>query len=71
MTNLTIIPQKFSIERATIKNGKGETISYGISVTINIDAFKVDKNRNQKWLNSYFAEVLEYFDWFYPMHFLL
>lgn len=48
MTNLTIIPQKFSIERATIKNGKGETISYGISVTINIDAFKVDKNRNQK-----------------------
>lgn len=43
MTNPTIIPQKFSFERPTITNGKSETISHGIYVTIDIDAFKTDK----------------------------
>lgn len=43
MTNLIIIPQKFSFEKPTIKNGKGETIYHGISVNIDIDAFKTDK----------------------------
>lgn len=38
-TMLNIIPQKFSFSRPTIKNVKGETISNGIDVTINIDAF--------------------------------
>lgn len=36
---LNIIPQKFSFNRPTIKNGNGETISNGIDITINIDAF--------------------------------
>ena len=62
MTNLTIIPQKFSFEKPTITNGKGETISSGISVTIDIDAFKTDKAEIKKDLTSIFAEVLEYFD---------
>lgn len=62
MTKLTIIPQKFSFEKPTIKNGKGETISHGISVTIDIDAFKADKTEIKKDLTAIFAEVLEYFD---------
>jgi len=62
MTKPTIIPQKFSFEKPTIKNGKGETISYGISVTINIDAFKADKTEIKKDLTAIFTDVLEYFD---------
>lgn len=65
MTKPTIIPQKFSFEKPTIKNGKGETISHGISVTIDIDAFKADKADKaeiKKDLTAIFAEVLEYFD---------
>ena len=62
MTKLTIIPQKFTFEKPTIKNGKGETISHGISVTIDIDAFKADKAEIKKSLTAIFAEVLEYFD---------
>ena len=42
---LNIIPQKFSFSRPTIKNVKGETISNGIDVTINIDAFQADKTK--------------------------
>lgn len=62
MTNPTIIPQKFSFEKPTITNGKGETMSHGISVTIDIDAFKADKTEIKKDLTAIFAEVLEYFD---------
>lgn len=62
MTNLTIIPQKFSFKKPTITNGKGETISHGISVTVDIDAFKADKTEIKKDLTAIFAEVLEYFD---------
>lgn len=62
MTKPTIIPQKFSFEKPTIKNDKGETISHGISVTIDIDAFKADKSEIKKDLTAIFAEVLEYFD---------
>ena len=61
MAKLTIIPQKFTFEKPTIKNGKGETISHGISVTIDIDAFKADKAEIKKDLTAIFAEVLEYF----------
>ena len=39
MTNLKIVPQKFSFEKPTITNGKGEIISYGMNVSIEIDAF--------------------------------
>ena len=62
MTKLTIIPQKFTFEKPTIKNGKGEIISHGISVTIDIDAFKADKAEIKKDLTAIFADVLEYFD---------
>lgn len=62
MTTLTIIPQKFSFERPTITNGKGETMSHGISVAIDIDAFKADKTETKKDLATIFAEVVEYFD---------
>lgn len=58
MAKLTIIPQKFSFGKPTIKNGKGETISHGISVTIDIDAFKADKTEIKKDLTAIFAEVL-------------
>lgn len=43
MTNPKIIPQKFSFEKQTITNGNGKIISHGISVTVDIDAFKADK----------------------------
>lgn len=59
---LNIIPQKFSFEKPTITNGKGETISYGINVSIDIDAFKADRSEIKKDLAAIFAEVLEYFD---------
>ena len=61
MTNLKIVPQKFSFEKPTITNGKGETTSYGMNVSIEIDAFKADKEQIKKDLASIFAEVLEYF----------
>ena len=59
---LNIIPQKFSFSRPTIKNISGETISNGIDVTINIDAFQADKTKVKEELSSIFAEVLEYFE---------
>ncbi len=62
MTNLKIIPQKFSFEKPIITNANGETIQYGINVSIEIDAFKADKQQVKKDLESIFAEVLEYFD---------
>ncbi len=62
MTDLKIIPQKFSFEKQTITNAKGETIQYGINISIEIDAFKADKQQVKKDLASIFAEVLEYFD---------
>jgi len=62
MTDLKIIPQKFSFEKPTITNANGETIQYGINVSIEIDAFKANKQQVQKDLASIFAEVLEYFD---------
>lgn len=62
MINLKIIPQKFSFEKPTITNGNGEIISYGINVTVDIDAFKADKIEIKKDLTAIFAEVLEYFD---------
>ena len=61
-TMLNIIPQKFSFNRPTIKNGNGETISNGIDITINIDAFQVDKSKVREELSAIFAEVLEYFE---------
>ncbi len=61
MTNLKIIPQKFSFEKPTVTNAKGEPIQYGINVSIEIDAFKANKQQVKKDLTSIFAEVLEYF----------
>ncbi len=48
MTNLKIIPQKFSFEKPTITNAKGETIQYEINVSIEIDAFKASKQQIKK-----------------------
>lgn len=59
---LNIIPQKFSFNRPTIKNGNGETISNGIDITINIDAFQADKTKVKEELSAIFGEVLEYFE---------
>lgn len=62
MTNIKIIPQKFSFEKPTITNGKGEIVSSGINITIEIDAYRADKTQLKKDLTAIFAEVLEYFD---------
>ncbi len=62
MTDLKIIPQKFSFEKPTITNANGEIIQYGINISIEIDAFKADKQQVKKDLSSIFAEVLEYFN---------
>lgn len=62
MTNPKIIPQKFSFEKPTLVNATGEVISHGITVTIDIDAFKTDRIEIKKDLTAIFAEVLEYFD---------
>ncbi len=62
MTDLKIIPQKFSFEEPTITNANEEVIQYGINVSIEIDAFKADKQQVKQDLSSIFAEVLEYFD---------
>lgn len=45
MANIKIIPQKFSFEKPTITNGKGENISPGINITIEIDAYSADKQQ--------------------------
>ncbi len=45
MTDLKIIPQKFSFEKPTITNANGETIQYGINVSIEINAFKADNSK--------------------------
>jgi len=62
MTDLKIIPQKFSFEIPTITNANGEIIQYGINISIEVDAFKADKQQIKKDLATIFAEVLEYFD---------
>lgn len=62
MTDLKIIPQKLSFEKPTITNANREIIQYGINISIEIDAFKADKQQVKKDLASIFAEVLEYFD---------
>lgn len=55
MATLKIIPQKFLFEKPTITNGKGEVTSYGINVSIDIDAFKADKLEIKKGLGIYFC----------------
>lgn len=55
MTKPKIIPQKFSFEKPTITNGNGKITSHGISITVDIDAFKADKSEIKKGLNSYFC----------------
>ena len=62
MATPKIIPQKFSFEKPTIKNGNGKVVSHGINVSIDIDAYKADKSAIKKELTAIFAEVLEYFD---------
>ncbi len=62
MVTLKIIPQKFSFEKPTLTNGKGEIISHGINVSIDIDSFQADKREIKKDLTAIFAEVLECFD---------
>lgn len=62
MATLKIIPQKFTFEKPTITNAKGEIISHGINISIDINAFKADKSEIKKDLTAIFAEVLEYFD---------
>lgn len=62
MATLKIIPQKFSFEKPIITNRNGEIISYGINVSIDIDATQADKSIIKKDLTAIFAEVLEYFD---------
>lgn len=59
-----IPPQKFSFKKSVITNGCGKIISHGITVTIDIDAFKADKSTIKKDFTAIFAEVLEYLDWF-------
>jgi len=59
---LSIVPQRFSFEKPTLTNAKGEIISHGINVSISIDAFQADKIQLKKDLAAIFAEVLEYFD---------
>lgn len=59
---LTIIPQKFSFQTQTIRDGRGNIVSSGITATIEIDAFKADKEQVKKDLTAIFTEVLEYFD---------
>ena len=57
------VSQKFSFNKPVITNGKGETISYGTNITIEIEGFQTnDKEQIKKDLASIFAEVLEYFD---------
>lgn len=62
MAELKIIPQKFTFSKPNITNGKGEIVSYGMNVQIELDAFKGDKKQIKEDLASIFAEVLEYFD---------
>ena len=62
MSELNIIPQKFSFEKPTIKNARGEHASYGMTVSISIDAFSANKKQIKKDLTALFTEVLEYFD---------
>lgn len=62
MSDLSIIPQKFSFTKPAIYEGYGRLISPGMDVTIEIDAFQGDKKQIKDDLTSLFAEVLKYFD---------
>lgn len=62
MSDLSIIPQKFSFTKPAIYEGYGILISPGMDVTIEIDAFQGDKKQIKDDLTSLFAEVLKYFD---------
>ncbi len=62
MSKLSIVPQKIKFEKPSIINGQGQIKSYGMSVSMDIDAFNADKLQIKKDLASIFAEVLEYFD---------
>lgn len=62
MPEIRIIPQKFSFEKPSIVDSYGNTKSLGIRITIELDAFKADKQAVKKELKSFFTEVLGYFD---------
>lgn len=62
MPEIKIIPQKFSFEKSSIIDARGNTKSSGMRITIELDAFKADKQIVKKNLEFMFAEVLEYFD---------
>lgn len=65
MSEVKIIPQKFSFQTPNLTDRFGNVKSSGISITIELDAFRADKNAVKKNLEFIFTEVLEYFDWFF------
>ena len=61
MPEIKIIPQKFSFEKPSIIDARGN-IKSGIRITIELDAFKADRQMVKKNLEFMFAEVLDYFE---------
>lgn len=62
MSEVRIIPQKFSFQKPNITDAFGNIKSPGIIITIELDAFRADKQIVKKNLESIFTEVLGYFD---------
>ena len=62
MPEIKIIPQKFSFEKPSIIDARGNIKSSGIRITVELDAFKADRQVVKKNLEFMFAEVLEYFE---------
>ena len=62
MTEIKTIPQKFSFQVPNITDGHGNTKLPGISVEIEVNAFKVDAEKIRERLINVFSEVLDYFE---------
>ena len=62
MSEIRIIPQKFSFQKPNITDTFGNIKSPGIIITIELDAFRADRQAVKRDLASIFAEVLEYFE---------
>lgn len=59
---VSVSPQRYSFSTPTISDKHGNILFCGISLDIDVDITKYNKEQTTKQLNEFITEVLEYFD---------
>lgn len=59
---VSVSPQTYSFSTPTVSDYHGNILFCGISLKIDVDITKYDKEQTTEQLNEFITEVLEYFD---------